>query len=62
MFKESIDDAFGPVIVLGIEMSQSEVLLKVDPIAYHTAFDDWLDMATGSGAIIEQGFEYYLAP
>lgn len=42
-YDEFIDEMDGPVKVMGLEYDPSKVLKEVDPTAYETGFNDWLD-------------------
>ena len=57
-YNESLDDAHGTIEIAGLEYNTSYALLEVDPIAYRTGFNDWLDSVTGE-YIFEQDGDYY---
>jgi len=42
MYEQMLDES-GPVIVGGIEFSPSAILKEMDPIAYDTNFNDYMD-------------------
>lgn len=42
MYEQMLDES-GPVIVGGIEFSPSAILKEMDPIAYDTGFNDYMD-------------------
>lgn len=42
-FDEFLDETFGVVNVAGLEYNTSEVFREVDPVAYRSAFLDWID-------------------
>ena len=41
-FDDMLDES-GPVIIAGIEFSPSAILKEMDPIAYRTYFNDYMD-------------------
>ena len=41
-FDDMLDES-GPVIIAGIEFSPSAILKEMDPIAYDTNFNDYMD-------------------
>lgn len=60
-YDEMLNEAysFGDVGGAFVHMLPSEVLEKVDRVAYHTGFCDWLDMMIKDGEIEEIEGEYY---
>ena len=42
LYEQMLDEA-GPVVVGGIEFSPSAILKEMDPIAYDTGFNDYMD-------------------
>lgn len=42
-YDEMLDDIYGNCSVAGYEYATSNLLKEVDPIAYQTGFNDWLD-------------------
>lgn len=43
LYKDFIDETTPMVSIWGMEYSPSQILQDVDPIAYRTGFNDWLD-------------------
>lgn len=43
LYKEMLDECYPPVKVAGMEYDTSRALYELDPIAYRTGFNDWLD-------------------
>ena len=41
-FDEMLDES-GPVVIAGLEFSPSAILKEMDPIAYDTGFNDYMD-------------------
>lgn len=60
MYDQMLDDAYGTVSIGGYEYSTSDALKEVDPIAYDTGFNDWLDAEINEENIIEHDGVYYL--
>jgi hypothetical protein len=36
-------DESGPVVIAGLEFNPSDILKEMDPIAYRTSFNDYMD-------------------
>lgn len=47
MFDEMLDEMYEPYEIAGVTLSPSKVLKDCDPIAYHIAFNDWVDQEEG---------------
>lgn len=59
-FDEFFDEINGNVKIGSLDIgSASRVLAEVDPTAYRTCFNDWLDSETRDGSIVEDGGEYF---
>lgn len=43
LYKDFLDGCYPPVQVAGYEYETSRALYELDPIAYRTGFNDWLD-------------------
>ena len=41
-FDDMLDES-GPVVIAGLEFSPSDILREMDPIAYDTGFNDYMD-------------------
>ena len=53
LYDEWLDDVDGAVTVAGCEFFASDILRKVDPIAYRCGFSDWLDLMLTDGNLID---------
>ena len=42
-FDEALNDAYGDIDVCGMQYEAARLLKLIDPIAYHCAFNDFLD-------------------
>ena len=42
MYNQMLDES-GPVVIAGLEFSPSAILKEMDPIAYDTGFNDYMD-------------------
>lgn len=42
VFEELLDE-FGPVVIAGLQFYPSQILKEMDPIAYRTEFNDYMD-------------------
>lgn len=43
MFDEWLDETYPTYEIAGVSLYPSQVLYKVDPIAYRIAYNDWVD-------------------
>jgi hypothetical protein len=42
-FNEMLDECYPIVVIAGCEFRPSQILEKLDPIAYHCTYNDWND-------------------
>ena len=59
MYDEDLDNIYDDINVAGMEYPTSEILKKVDNVAYRCGFNDWLDSRVRDEQILEQNNKYY---
>jgi hypothetical protein len=59
LYDDMLDDTYGVVSIAGMEYSTSDVLKRLDPIAYRCGLDDYIDSLLTDGEIEEIDGDYY---
>ena len=59
IFDTYLDESLSTVDIFDCSFSCSEILKRLDPIAYRTYFNDWLDSEVTNGTFQEVDNQFY---